>query len=294
MTRAGAGAWRAALEPAALGCRGFERCELAVPAGRGATSAWQGGTGRTLLLLHGGVAAGAAIWHPVLPALARRWHVVAPDLPGCGFTPRVAAARGGTRDALLDWLAQLVHGLQPAAVVAASIGGALALHTWAAREACRRPLVLVGAPGLVPFRPPPLAWALMAAFTLVPCRATLWALARGTGARSDDTPVVRRFVHGLLGAMRRPGGRAFLADLQPFTAPLADDGQRALAVSGGVRGVWGERDPFVPVRRVPTWLPRSVVDGASHYPFLDEPERFVVRLNEWLPPQPVPPACHEL
>lgn len=293
MKDAGRHAWRAALEPAALDCRGFHRCELAVAAGRGTTSAWQGGTGRTLLLLHGGIAAGAASFYPVLPTLGRRWHVVAPDLPGCGFTPRVDAASGETRKALIDWLAQLVHTLQPAAVVAASIGGALALHTWAARRDSRRPLVLVGAPGLMPFRPTPLAWASMAAFTLMPCRATLWALVRGTGARTDHTPVVRRFVHGALGAMRRPGGRTFLVDMHPFTMPLGDDDQRALAVSRCVRGVWGERDPFVPVHRLPTWLPLSRVDGASHYPFLDEPERFVLRLNEWLPRQPAPPAHHE-
>lgn len=266
---------RRLLDPAALDCPDYVRHVRTY--GRHPTSVLEGGTGRTLLLLHGGIASGAASWYPVLPGLARDWHVIAPDMPGCGASDPFP--RGGTCAAYRDWFEAVVDATAPAAVVAASIGGALALHAWAG-GACRRPpLVLVGAPGLTRFRPPAVALAAMLTFTLAPSRFTLWTLARCTHARIVDTPVTRRFAAGTLAAMRRPGGRRFLRDLGPCTRVATPEVPSGTA---NMTGIWGERDPFVPAHALPGWLHCRIVAGAGHYPFMDAPGPFLAALGDTL------------
>jgi len=85
------------------------------------------GDGPTLLFLHG---AGGAThsWRDLLPLLARRYRCVSVDLPGHGFTPRIAG-RSGIEEMAQD-LTRLIEaeGLVPDAIVGHSAGAALALR----------------------------------------------------------------------------------------------------------------------------------------------------------------------
>ncbi len=47
-----------------------------------ASTAWVGGSGEALLLIHGGWAGAEVHWSRVLPALSTQFRVIAPDLPG--------------------------------------------------------------------------------------------------------------------------------------------------------------------------------------------------------------------
>src|SRR5919197_3911760 len=86
------------------------------------------GTGRPLILLHGGLMSGE-MFGPVLPLLAERHQVVAVDLQGHGRTadidrPIDARLMADDIAALIDHL-----GLDWPDVVGYSLGGGVALHT---------------------------------------------------------------------------------------------------------------------------------------------------------------------
>lgn len=49
-----------------------------------------GGSGPAVLLLHG-FAETSRMWNPILPALGVKFTVIAPDLPGMGIPPFLAA-----------------------------------------------------------------------------------------------------------------------------------------------------------------------------------------------------------
>lgn len=111
------------------------------------------GEGDPVLLIHGsgpGVSA-YANWRAVLPELARNHRVIAPDVLGFGYTER---PEGVTYD-MATWTEHLVGlmdalGIERAAVVGNSFGGALALNVAAHHPDRVGRLVLMGAVG-VPF-----------------------------------------------------------------------------------------------------------------------------------------------
>jgi pimeloyl-ACP methyl ester carboxylesterase len=102
------------------------------------------GSGRPLILLHGGLGSGE-MFGPVLPLLAERHQVVAVDLQGHGRTadidrPIDVRLMAGDIAALIDHLQ-----LDPPDLVGYSLGGGVALHTAAKYPAKIRRLVIVSA-----------------------------------------------------------------------------------------------------------------------------------------------------
>lgn len=109
------------------------------------------GSGPQVLLVHGsgpGVSAWAN-WRLTLPALARRFRVFAPDVLGFGYTERPPEVEYN----LDTWLGHLTGfldavGIQRAAVVGNSFGGALALHLATRHPGRVERLVLMGSVGV--------------------------------------------------------------------------------------------------------------------------------------------------
>src|SRR5947208_6066547 len=102
------------------------------------------GSGRPLVLLHGGLGSGE-MFGPVLPTIAERHEVVVVDLQGHGRTadidrPLDVRLMAGDIAALIDHL-----GLAAPDVVGYSLGGGVALHTAAKYPAKVRRLVMVSA-----------------------------------------------------------------------------------------------------------------------------------------------------
>ena len=86
------------------------------------------GTGRPLILLHGGLMSNET-FGPVLPQLAERYQVIAPDLQGHGRTADID--RPIDLRLMADDIAALIDhlGLEKADLVGYSLGGGVALHT---------------------------------------------------------------------------------------------------------------------------------------------------------------------
>src|ERR1700761_5923921 len=102
-----------------------------VDAGGIKTNYLEAGSGSPVVLIHGsgpGVTA-YANWRLVLPVLAERFRVLAPDMAGFGFSERPEKADYGVdlwTDQLVGFLDAL--GIEQAAVVGNSFGGAIALR----------------------------------------------------------------------------------------------------------------------------------------------------------------------
>lgn len=99
------------------------------------------GTGRPLVLLHGGLVSGES-YEAVLPALSADHQVVLVDLQGHGRTADID--RPIDHRLMADDVAALIDhlGLEDADVVGYSLGGGVALHTAAAHPAAVRRLVI--------------------------------------------------------------------------------------------------------------------------------------------------------
>src|SRR6185437_3203420 len=98
------------------------------------------GTGRPLVLLHGGYGA-PAMFGPVLTALAAEHRVIAPHLRGHGRTPDADGPL--TVSGMADDVATLIDDLDgPAAILGFSLGGLVGLQTAYRHPALVRRLVL--------------------------------------------------------------------------------------------------------------------------------------------------------
>ncbi|WP_406042230.1 alpha/beta hydrolase [Micromonospora sp. NBC_00898] len=103
------------------------------------------GSGRPLVLLHGGYGA-VEMFAPILPALAARRRVVAVDLQGHGRTADVD--RPLRFESMADDIAELLRHLDlpEADVLGYSLGGGVALRTAIQHPGLARRLVLVSTP----------------------------------------------------------------------------------------------------------------------------------------------------
>ena len=102
------------------------------------------GSGRPLILLHGGLGSGE-MFGPILPALTERHQVIAPDLQGHGRTADID--RPIDIRFMADDIAALIDhlGLDQPAVVGYSLGGGVALQTAVRYPAKVRRLVAASA-----------------------------------------------------------------------------------------------------------------------------------------------------
>jgi pimeloyl-ACP methyl ester carboxylesterase len=257
------------------------------------------GSGPVVLLIHG-ITSSADAWRAVIPALAERHTVVAPDLLGHGGSakPRGDYSLGAYASGLRDLLAALGH--PRATVVGHSMGGGIAMQlAYQFPERVER-LALVSSGGLGR----EVALALRAA-TLPGAEWVLpWLTRRGprdalglasgllgrAGLRTAAD--VRGTARGLASLSDPEARRAFLHTARSILEP---SGQRVsatdrlyLAEGMPTLIVWGERDPMIPAAHgaaAHAAIPHSRLElfaGAGHYPFDEDPDRFVDVLRDFI------------
>ncbi|HEY5195061.1 MAG TPA: alpha/beta hydrolase [Solirubrobacteraceae bacterium] len=259
----------------------------------------QAGSGPVVVLVHG-ITSSSATWKRVMPYLAERFTVIAPDLAGHGESakPRGDYSLGAHASSLRDLLLALGH--ERATFVGHSLGGGIAMQfSYQFPERCER-LVLVDSGGLgrdvnwllraATLPGSELVLPFLAATRLLDAGARVGGLlsrlglglptdleeiARGHSTLSDSAARAA-FVHTLRSVVE-PGGqrvdasnRLYLAEQLPFLL------------------IWGERDSIIPVshgRATHERMPNSrleVFPHSGHFPQLDEPERFLDVLVQFI------------
>ena len=251
-----------------------------------------------MVLLHG-IAGTSSTWDTVIPRLAEHYDVLAPDLLGHGESakPQGDYSLGAYANVLRDLLEAL--GMGPATIVGHSLGGGIAMQfAYQFIERCER-LVLVSSGGLGREVHPLLrAATLPGAEAILPWLST--AGGRGVGAlvhtlrrlgvraSADLDETWRSFV-----ALEEPAARR--AFIQTVRGVMDHGGQRVSAndrlyLAEGLPTliVWGEKDPLIPVRHAREAHERmagsrlEIFPEAGHFPYRDDPERFVSALVDFI------------
>ena len=259
--------------------------ELTAPSGSGPQKYWTGGSGPTLVLLHG-AGDSAGTWSRVAEKLGRRYRLVIPDLAGHGASAPPAGPLS---------VGQVLAGLQgvmdqaprePAIIVGNSLGAWVALlYSRAHPERVAR-LVLVNGGALRGDRPD---------LSLMP-KSRAEAAALMTQLCDASAAPIPGYV---LDDMVREANTGPIARLAATAAQMDQyvlDG-RLHEISTPVDLLWGESDKLFSIayaRRMMDELPFSrltVLPACGHVPHQECPSRFEAALSGvLLSPPPSRPA----
>jgi pimeloyl-ACP methyl ester carboxylesterase len=252
------------------------------------------GSGPAIVLIHG-LGGNSSTWNTVQTRLAHRFTVIAPDLLGHGKSdkPRTDYSAAAHANGLRDLLSVL--GVDRISLVGHSLGGGVAMQfAYQFPELVQR-LVLVATGGItrdvsialrlasLPMVSEALA-ALRLPGALPALRLAGWAvrLAAGSTGFGRDLPHVLR----ALAELREPAASAAFS--RTLRAVVDWRGQMItmldrcyLAEPIPVQLIWGEQDSVIPVgdaRLAHAAMPGSrltVFDRCGHFPFHDDPDRFI-------------------
>jgi pimeloyl-ACP methyl ester carboxylesterase len=257
------------------------------------------GSGPAIVLVHG-ITSTSATWTQVMPYLATRFTVIAPDLIGHGESakPRGDYSLGAYASGVRDLMVTLGH--ESATFVGHSLGGGVVMQlAYQFPERCER-LVLVDSGGLgrelslllraatLPLSE--LVLPILANTRLLEAGRTVGRLFGRLGIRAGTDMAELARGHA---SLADPEARAaFVHTLRTIVDPL---GQRVnasdrlyLAENIPFMLVWGERDPIIPVTHgysAHELVPSSrfeLFEGTGHFPHLDEPQRFLDVLFDFI------------
>ena len=252
------------------------------------TAVLEGGDGPPLVLLHGGIECGGAIWAPVVSGLAERHRVVIPDLPGLGESGPLARLDDG---AFTDWFAALVREAcdeQPI-LVAHSLGGSLAARFATRHGDLVRRLVLCGTPAIGRYRMPLGLRAAAIRFSLRPSernaeRFDRWAFSDFDRARGQDPEWFAAFSAYTRRRAAVPQVKRTMDQLlEAGTKRIEDAELGRIAVPTAL--LWGGQDRFVSLalaeaaRDALGW-PLHVIDDAGHVPHIERSDAFLDALHD--------------
>jgi pimeloyl-ACP methyl ester carboxylesterase len=257
------------------------------------------GSGPAIVLVHG-ITSTSATWERVMPYLAARFTVIAPDLLGHGQSakPRGDYSLGAYASGVRDLMVTL--GEESATLVGHSLGGGVAMQlAYQFPERCER-LVLVDSGGLgrevnlllraatLPLSEVVLPF--LASTRLLDAGRALGRLFGRVGLQAGTD--VAEFARGHASLADPEARAAFVHTLRTIVDP---GGQRVnasdrlyLAENIPFLLVWGERDPIIPVEHgvAAHELVRSsrleVFEGAGHFPHVDDPQRFLDVLLDFI------------
>jgi pimeloyl-ACP methyl ester carboxylesterase len=259
----------------------------------------QAGSGPVVLLIHG-ITSSSENWRRVLPSLARRFTVIAPDLIGHGESdkPRGDYSLGAHASFMRDLLVALGH--DRATVLGHSLGGGVAMQLfYQFPERCER-LVLVDSGGLgrdvsLLLRAATLPGSevvlpFLAATRLLDAGRRAGGLLGQLGLRANTD--LKEIGHGHATLSDRQTRAAFVHTLRAVVEP---GGQRIEAANRFYLAehlpfllIWGEHDSIIPIshgRKTHEQVPGSrleVFPESGHFPQLDEPERLVEVLTDFM------------
>lgn len=249
------------------------------------------GDGPPLLLIHG-FPLSARLWDAVTPALAAEFRVIAPDLRGHGASE---ASETASMARYATDLVEVLHAIEepgPVVVVGLSMGGYIALELLRRHPGRVRALVLMDTRAGAD--PPDAAQAR---------RETAERVLREGSWVVGDTMVEKLFAPGAPADVRERW-RSIMAASPPLGVAAAlramaarpDSFPTLAGTDRPVLVVVGKHDSITPVadaRRMAQAAPLgrlAVVAGAGHMTPVEQPERLVELLREFLRDVATPPA----
>jgi pimeloyl-ACP methyl ester carboxylesterase len=259
------------------------------------------GSGPAILLIHG-IGDNSTTWSTVQSKLAQRFTVIAPDLLGHGRSdkPRadysVAAYANGMRDLLS------VLDVERVTVVGHSLGGGVAMQFAYQFPQLVDRLILVGAGGVTKdvnialrIASLPMGTEALALLRLPLVLPALQVVGRVGGAVFGSTGLGRDLPDVLRILADLPEPTASSAFARTLRAVVDWRGQVVtmldrcyLTESVPVQLIWGSQDSVIPVshaRMAHSAMPGSVLevfDGSGHFPFHDDPDRFVECVEKFI------------
>jgi pimeloyl-ACP methyl ester carboxylesterase len=259
----------------------------------------EAGSGPALVLIHG-ITSSSATWQRVMPYLARHFTVIAPDLVGHGESdkPRGDYSLGAHASNVRDLMVVLGH--ERASVVGHSLGGGIAMQfAYQFPERCER-LALIDSGGLgrevnILLRAATLPGAeyvlpLLAATRVLDAGRLAGGLLGRIGLRARTD--VEEIAHGHATLSDAQARAAFVHTLRAVVEPGGQrvDASNRLHLSAHIPFVliWGEHDSIIPLSHGEAAHARiatsrlEVFHASGHFPQLDEPERFVDVLIDFL------------
>lgn len=259
------------------------------------------GSGPAILLIHG-IGDNSTTWSTVQTQLAQRFTVIAPDLLGHGKSdkPRadysVAAYANGMRDLLS------VLDIDDVTVIGHSLGGGVAMQFAYQFPQLVNRLILVGAGGVTKdvnialrLASLPMGSEALALLRLPLVLPALQVLGRVSGTVFGSTGVGRDIPDMLRILADLPEPTASSAFARTLRAVVDWRGQVVtmldrcyLTQSVPVQLIWGDRDAVIPVSHgemAHAAMPGSrleVFADSGHFPFHDDPDRFVEVVEKFI------------
>lgn len=237
----------------------------------------QTGSGPSVLVLHGWAANIESV-HPIISGLAARLTVYAVDLPGFGETGLPPQAWGVADYA--DWCRALMDelGLERPSIVGHSNGGRIAIHLASHHPERVDKLILVDSAGIRPRR------------GLRYRRRVAMAKTAKHAARLLGQP--GRALQQRVLARTASSDYANAGPLRPTFVKLVNEDLTPLLsrIQASTLLVWGDRDDATPLSDGQTMqrlIPDAglvVLKGASHFSYLDQPQRFARVAAHFLAP----------
>jgi pimeloyl-ACP methyl ester carboxylesterase len=252
------------------------------------TAVLEGGEGPPMILMHGGIECGAAMWAPVIEPLAKSQRLIVPDGPGLGESQPFDRLDA---DTFAAWFSEVVRlaGQDKPVLVAHSLFGSLAARFAAQRGELLNRLVIYAAPAVGPYRMP---LGLMVAATLFGIRPTVRNAERFDRFALHDLDATRRRDpewYAAFDAYVRERAvvphvkRTMRQLIRTQTKPIPDDELARITVQTEL--LWGRHDRMVRLgvgevaEKKHSW-PMHIIEGVAHAPHIEQPEAFVAALTE--------------
>ena len=248
----------------------------------------EGGEGPPLVLLHGGIESGGAVWTPVISRLAQSHRVLVPDQPGFGESgpvERLGAA------AFADWFTDVLRQTctEKPTLVAHSLAGSLAARFAAEYGHLLSRLVVYAAPAIGVYRMPVRLRVVAIRFAFRPSeqnaeRFYRFALRDLAATRERDPEWFDAFAaYNLSRAVVPHVKRTMQRLIKVGTKQLPELALRRIAIPTAL--IWGRQDRMVPLAVAEAagsrlgW-PLHVIDDVAHVPQIERPDAFVEALAD--------------
>ena len=251
------------------------------------TDALETGRGPLVVLLHGAIECGGAMWAPVVARLAERYHLLVPDLPGLGESEPATRLDSAT---FTTWFNGLLDqtAFDGCALVAHSMGGSLAARYAVTNGRRLSELVVYGGPAIGPYRMPARLQYVAIRFAVRPTRRNFDRFKRFALLDVDATRELDPEWFDAWDACTRARAtdattkKAMRQLIREQRKPIDDDDLDRINVPTTL--LWGRDDRMVPLAVAEHaaarhgW-PLHVIERAAHAAHVEQPDSFVDALQ---------------